>query len=185
MAATDIGQKINESYDQALAAQKAQLKAAYDEAISAYNAQLSDAPAAYQTLKNEAYVNNALLEKSRKESVANMGLSGAGGTSQTFQQRNTNTLLNTLGDASRQQQDYTDEINRALANLDTQYGADASSLLAQIESERNAALVSQNQWQASYDMSQQSSIFEQAYTLLASKKITNAQFEAMTGIDLK
>ena len=185
-------QAITKKYEDTLAAQQAQLKADYDVAVAAYQKQISAAPKTYQALKNEAYVNNALAEKARKEAAANMGLSGAGGTSQTLQQRNTGTLLNTLGDTSQQQQDYTDEINLALGNLKTQYGADTASLLAETEAAKNAELLSQSQWQAGYDLQQRQlaqseadSKFQIAYTLLAARKITKKQFEDMTGYDLK
>ena len=196
---SNMQKNIDDRYNQLLAAQKAQLKSSYDAAAAAYKDQIEAAPETYQELKNEAYTNKALMEKARKESVANMGLAGAGGTSQTIEQRNTNTLLNTLGDAARQQQDYTNEINRALADLGNQYNADLSSLKAQTEAERRAALLSQDQWQADYDMSlrqmdqaqqqlafsKQKSVYDQAYALLIKRKITKKQFEAMTGIQLR
>jgi len=185
-------QQIEEQYQQSLTAQKAQLKAAFDQNTSVYQKKLGDAAAQYGRLKNEAYVNNALAERARRENMANMGLSGAGGTSQTLQQRNTAALLGTLGDAQRQQQDYTDNVNLALANLTAQYGADVTSLEAQNAAKRNEALVKQSQWQADYDMDarkmqldQQQDTFEQAYTLYRKRLITSAQFQAMTGIALR
>jgi len=185
-------QQIEEQYRQSLTAQKAQLKAAFDQNTSVYQKKLGDAAVQYGQLKNEAYVNNALAERARRENMANMGLSGAGGTSQTLQQRNTATLLGTLGDAQRQQQDYTDNVNLALANLASQYGADVTSLEAQIAAKRNDALIKQSQWQAGYDMDarkmqmdEQQDIFDQAYTLYRKRLITSAQFQAMTGIALR
>lgn len=184
--------QIEEQYEQSLAAQKAQLKAAFDQNSSAYQRKLSEAAAQYGQLKNETYVNNALAERSRRENIANMGLSGGGGTSQTLEQRNTAALLATLGDAARQQQDDTDNVSLALANLATQYGADMTSLEASNLSQRSEALIKQNRWQADYDMDwrkmeqdEQQDIFQQAYSLYQKRLITAAQFQAMTGIALR
>jgi hypothetical protein len=188
----DWSNLIEEQYAKELAAQKTQLKAGYDQNASAYQKKISDAAGQYQQLKNEAYVNNALAERARRENVANMGLSGEGGASQTLQQRNTNALLGTLGDSSRQQQDYTDNVNLALANLAAQYGTDVMGIEAKNASALNEALIKQNQWQANYDLDQQKqledeqqSTFKQAYNLYLKRLITAAQFKAMTGISLK
>lgn len=184
--------QIEEQYEQTLATQKAQIKAAFDQNTSAFQKKLNEAAAQYGQLKNEAYVNNALAERGRRENIANRGLSGAGGTSQTLQQRNTAALLGTLGDVSRQQQDYTDDVNLALANLATQYGADVTSLEASNAAKRNEALIKQSQWQADYDMDwrkmlqdEQQDTFKQAYNLYLKRFITAAQFQAMTGVALR
>ena len=187
-----LTKQIEEQYAKDLAAQKAQLKAGYDQNSAAYEKQMTEAAAQYQQLKNEAYVNNALAERSRRESVANMGLSGEGGASQTLQQRNAASLLETLGDASRQQQDYTDHVNLALANLAAQYDADVAGLEAKNASSLSDALIRQSQWQADFDLKaqkmredEQKDIFKQAYSLYLKRLITAAQFAAMTGVSLK
>jgi hypothetical protein len=124
--------------------------------------------------------------------MANMGLSGEGGTSLSLQQRNTGNLLSRLGDVSRQQQSYEDEINLALANLDTTYQANQSSIEADNEAQRIAAQLSQNQFdqnyalnEKQYALSQEEDIFSKYYQLYKAKLITKKQFEAQTGIDLK
>lgn len=176
---------INDRYDKLAEAQLAQLKAQYAQSVADYQKQLAGASEQYQPLRNEAYVNNALAERARRENVANMGLSGAGGTSQTLQQRNTASLLGTLGDVSRQQQSYTDNVNLALANLGVQHGADVASLSANTEAGRNAALLEQSRWEAQYDQARQKSVFDQALELYKKRLITAAQFTAMTGIALR
>ena len=190
--ATDWTKTINDQYKNMLEAQKTKLDAAYQQNKTAYNKQLSDAPEQYQGIKNEAYTNNALAEQTRKENMANMGLSGAGGTSQTLQQRNQTSLLNTLGDASRQEQDYTDNINLALGGLTTQYNADTLSAEQQNAAELSGAIVSQGQWQSGHDLSQQQyeqsqkdSVFNQAWSLYQKRLITKKQFEQLTGYKLK
>ncbi len=188
----DWAKQIEEQYAQALAAQKARLKAEYDQNAAAYQKQLADAAVQYQQVKNEAYVNNALAERTRRENVANMGLSGQGGSSQTLQQRNEAALLSELGKASRQQQDYTDNVNLALAGLAAKYGADTADLEASNASDLSAALLKQSQWQADYDLQTQKmqqeekwKAFQQAYNLYLKRMITAAQFKAMTGVSLK
>lgn len=188
----DLTKQIEDQYAKELAAQKAQLKAGYDQSAAAYQKQMADAAGQYQQLKNEAYVNNALAERARQENVANMGLSGEGGSSQTLQQRNTAALLEALGSASRQQQDYTDNVNMALASLAAKYGADAAGIEAKNASSLSDALMKQNQWQADFDLKAQKmrederqNIFKQAYNLYLKRLITAAQFQAMTGVSLK
>jgi hypothetical protein len=183
---------LEKQYKSQLEAQRKKAEAAYTQNVSSYQTQLAKAPEAYQALRNQAYTENALAEQSRKENMANMGLSGAGGTSQTLQQRNLTALLNAVGDINRQQQDYTDNINLALANLDTQYSADTFALEQQNQAELNAALMAYDQWRSGYDLSvdqfelsKSSRIFEQAWALLRKKRITRAQFEQWTGIKLR
>jgi len=176
---------IDERYENLTNAQIAQLKAAYAQSAAEYQRQLDSAPAQYQSLRNEAYVNHALTERARQESIANMGLSGSGGTSQTIAQRNTGSLLGTLGDVSRQQQDFTDNINTALAGLGAQYGADVAGVTAKNQAQRIAALLEQERWEAQQAQAQTNSVFNQAYKLFRKRLITAAQFTAMTGISLK
>jgi len=183
---------LEKQYKSQLEAQLKKAEAAYTQSVNSYQAQLAKAPEAYQTLRNQAYTEHALAEQSRKENMANMGLSGAGGTSQTLQQRNQTALLKTVGDINRQQQDYTDNINLALANLDTQYRADTFALEQQNQAELNAALMAYDQWRSGYDLSvdqyelsRSSRVFEQAWALLQKKRITKAQFEQWTGIRLR
>ena len=207
MATPEYVKQINDQYNQTLKAQQKQLAASRDVTTSQYQAQLKEAAKSYDTMRKQAYTNNALADRTRRESMANMGLSGAGGMSQTLAQRNRSALLGTLGDATRQQQDFSDNVNLALSNLKTQYGADYASASAQNAAERNAALLSygqwqkqydqtqqqwqkqydqtQQQWQRQYDQTQQNTNFDHAWALYLKRKITKDQFRNMTGIKLK
>ena len=196
-------QQIKKRYDDALAAQKAQIDAAYLNQKSSYQKQITDAPSTYQPLRNQAYVNNAMAERSRREQMANMGQSAAGGMSQTLQQRNTNQLLNTVGDATRQQQGFIDNVNLALGNLATQRDADLYSARSQSQSGMNADLLAQNNWRQNFDAqraaeqqaqqrwqqefetSQKNAAFDQASTLYLRGLITAKQFKTMTGVEVK
>lgn len=203
--ATDWRKTINDKYDETLKAQKGQAQAAHDTAKAGYQKQLDDAPAQYNALKNEASVNKQMQDRIRKENMANMGMSGAGGTSRTFQQRNANNYLNNLGNITRQQEDFADNVKLALSNLNTQFGADVNSMTAQNNAARNAELLAQNQWQSGYDLQnrqfdfqgrqfdyqkeqdvlkQENTEFGYALSLLEKRKITRRQFENMTGVKL-
>jgi len=183
---------IEEQYKNLLKAQTETLSADYENSSSGYENQLEQSDATYQPLRNEAYVNKAMAERTRKENMANMGLSGEGGTSLSLQQRNTGNLNSTLGDISQQEQSYEDEINLALANLDTTYNASVNSVTADMEAQRIAALLAQNQFDQNYDLSEASlaetvrnNTFNQYYELYKAGRITKKQFEQQTGTDLK
>ena len=207
-------QQIKNRYLETRKAQKAQIDAAYLNQKSSYQKQIKDAPGTYQPLRNQAYVNNAMAERGRREQMANMGQSAAGGMSQTLQQRNTNQLLNTVGDATRQQQGYIDNVNLALGNLKTQRSADIASARSQSMAGMNADLLSQNNWQQNFDAqraaeqqaqqrwqseydtgqqrwqqeyetSQKNAAFDQASALYLRGLITAKQFKTMTGVEVK
>lgn len=183
---------VDDIYENSRTSQMAALQGQYDNQKLDYESQKSKAPEKFNPLRNEAYVNTEMAERSRKESMANMGLSGAGGTSQTHQQRNINTLLSTLGGISRQQQDFTDNVNFALGQLGTQFDANKRSINAQIDSEKSRAYLDQGNWEKNYglqkgqlDLSISDSTFNKAFELLKSSRITKKEFENMTGIDIR
>jgi hypothetical protein len=195
----DTTNLINSQYDQSLEAQKQQLQAAYEKGKRDYETQLAQTGQKYQGMRNEAYVNQALAERVRRENMANMGLSGLGGTSQSWQQRNQTGLLNNLGSISRQQQDYTDQVNNAILGLGAQYNADLTSATADINAQRSAALVNQSNVDRQFGLSadqlqlqreaaqrqQTDASFSRAYNLYTNRLITAAQFEQMTGIPVQ
>lgn len=195
--ATSTGTKtpkdlIEEQYQNRLKTQQANIEADYTNSKRQYESQLSKADETYQPLRNEAYVNNALAERTRRENMANMGLSGEGGTSLSLQQRNTGNLLSTLGDVSRQQQGFADDMSLAMANLDTTYEANMNSINADNEAQRIAALLAQSQFDQNYALSEQQlelaqkdNTFNTYYQLYKARMITKKQFEEQTGINLK
>ena len=190
--AKDWKKTIDDQYKAQLAAQKKQLQSNYGQSRQNYGKQMAEAGEQYQGLRNQAHADNAMAEQARKENMANMGMSGAGGTSQTLQQRNQTAMLNTVGDANRQQQDYTDNIKLALGNLTTQYKSDVYSATQQNAADKMAAQTAYNQWQSQYDLSQdqfeltkKNSTFDQAWALLQKGRISKDEFELMTGMKLK
>ena len=189
---TDWKALINSIYDDIKSSQQQAISGRYDAQRLELNTQKEKAPDIYNPLRNEAYTNSEMAERSRREAMANMGLSAGGGTSQTLRQRNTNALLNSLGDISRQQQDYTNNIQLALDKLGIQEGAERGSSDLQIDSQRNQALLDQGNWekgyglqQSQYGLSKSDSAFNQAFELYSKKLITKKQFESMTGLDIR
>lgn len=146
---------IDNIYEKSRESQMAALEGQYKQQVNEYDKQKGEAPEKFNPLRNEAYVNHEMAERSRKESMANMGLSGAGGMSQTLEQRNTGNLLSTLGGISRQQQDYTDNINFALGQLTTQYDSNKSSINLQIDSEKNKASLDQGNWEKNFGLQEE------------------------------
>ena len=145
---------IDDQYKAALDAQKKQLESSYGQSRQGYGKQMAEAGDQYQQIRNQAHTQNAMSEQSRKESMANMGLSGTGGTSQSLQQRNQTALLDTVGAANRQQQDYSDNIKLAMGNLKTKYDADLFSAEKQNFSEKTAAQTAYDQWKDQFKLSQ-------------------------------
>ena len=182
---------INQQYREQLAAQQAQLQAQRDQAEAEYNLQKSGAKDTYNSMRKTAHADSAMADRARRESMANMGLSSAGGMSQTLAQRGSNALMGAVGSANKQEQDYKNNIDLALGNLNTQFDANMASATSQNQAALNAELSQYSQWQANYEMqqeqmaqTQQSAIFDQAYALYVKKKISRRQFENMTGLDL-
>ena len=196
MSTSTNGQKkIDEQYAAQLAAQKKQLESNYGQGRQGYGKQMAEAGEQYRGMRNQAYADNAMAEQSRKENMANMGMSGAGSTSQTLQQRNQTALLDTVGAANRQQQDYTDNIKLALGNLTTKYNADVYSAKQQNAADKMGAKTAYGQWQSQFDLSQQqfeqeqlNSKFNQYMTLYQNKRLDKKQLRdklAELGIHIK
>lgn len=175
---------IDDIFEKSRQSQMAALEGQYSQKKNEYSKQIDKAPQTYDPLRNKAYVDYGMAERSRRESIANTGLSGAGGMSQTLQQRNTRSLLGTLGDISRQQQDYTDNINFALSQLSTQYDSNKNSINYQIDSDKGKANLDQGNWdrnfglqQQQFDMTQKDSEFNRYLQLYGKNLIHKAQFK--------
>lgn len=136
---------INKRWDETKNSQQAQLDGQYIKTKAELENQLNKT-SQYKGMRNQASANHAMQERARKEQMANMGMSGAGGTSRTFQQRNTNNLHNQIGSINQQEQDYKNNVNLALGNLKTQYDSNLASINAQNNAQRNAELLSDDQW---------------------------------------
>ena len=155
-------------------AQAAALQSAYDQNIAQYNAQAQQVPQAYQQYRNQASENAAIQQRVINEYLANKGYSGAGGQSLTFRQRNNNNLNNQIGMYNQQQQQTLDAINLAKSGLGSQFQSDLATSGADYDM-RIADMMYQ----------QEQNNYSKAMQLYSAGLITAAQFEAMTGINIK
>ncbi len=156
----------------------------------------------YRSLVNQAAAGNAMQERARRESMANMGLSGAGGTSRTQAQMASNNLANQIGSIKLQQKQYNEEVDRALADLASQYNADNLNVGASIGAQKLSDQLAYDQWKSGYELQRdqhntsasqwnqefawnvENAKLNQLIGLLQSKKISKKQFEALSGIKL-
>jgi len=146
---------IDDRWKSTTKAQTAQRSAQHQAEKANIQSQVGKTQRQYDSMKNQAVTGHRMQERTRRERMANMGLSGAGGTSRTFAQRNRNNLNNQLGSVAQQRQDYTNNVNTALSNLDRQYNADVSAISAQNNAARNAEQLAHSQWQAGHNLQQQ------------------------------
>jgi len=164
--------------------QIAQRKAQHDAAVGGYEQQRTQANQEYYGMKNQATVSRAMQEKMRKENMINMGMSGGGGTSRTYQQRNTNNLNNQLGGITKQQQDFSNNIDFALGTAGMQYDADVLGITAQNAASVSTERAEYDRWKAGFDASGKDALVQRALALLKAKLITKDQARTMTGLDL-
>lgn len=162
------GDLINKRWDDTKKVQRAKLDSQYNTTKAELENQLNQT-GQYNAMRNQASVNHAMQERARKEQMANMGMSGAGSTSRTFQQRNTNNLNNQIGSVNRQAQDYKNNVNLALGNLRTQYDSNVASIMSQNDAQRNAELLADDQWYQGHAM--QKDQFDRTF------KLQNNQFK--------
>ena len=164
--------------------QIAKRKAAHDATVTGYEQQRALANQEYAGMRNQATAGRAMQEKVRKENMINMGMSGGGGTSRTYQQRNTNNLNNQLGGISKQQQDFGNNIDFALGNAGMQYDADVMGIEAQNAASASTEQMQYDQWKADSAARQKDASIQHALALLKAKIITKDQARTMTGLDL-
>lgn len=189
-------------YQQLIDAQKAQLGADYNNQLGNYNSERDKSVGEYRSLVNQASSTSAMQERARKESMANMGLSAAGGTSRTHAQMANSNLANQIGSIQLQQKQYNEEVDRALADLSKQYNAAALGVDANIGVQRLTDEMAYDQWKSGYELQKdqyntsadqwnqefawntENAKLNQLIDLYRSKKISKKQFEALSGITL-
>lgn len=189
-------------YQQLIDAQKAQLGADYNKQVGSYTSERDKSVNDYRGLVNQASSTSAMQERARKESMANMGLSAAGGMSRTHAQMANNNLANQIGSIQLQQKQYNEEVDRALADLANQYNAAALGVDANIGAQRMADEMAYDQWKAGYELQKdqynasadqwkqefewntENAKLNQLIDLYRSKKISKKQFETLSGITL-
>ena len=82
-------------------------------------------------------------QRSLRERMANYGLSASGGTSSKLENRLANSLQSNLNSVNLAQQNYIDEQNNSLAQLNAKNQANIADLTAQNGLNMNNALLNQ------------------------------------------
>lgn len=175
---------IGDKWDNLTKSQTAKRKAQHDAEVTGYEQQRALANQEYAGMKNQATVSRAMQEEMRKENMVNMGMSGSGGTSRTYAQRNTNNLNNQLGGISKQQMDLGNNIDFALGNAGSLYDADVMSIAAQNAASASTEQMQYNQWKADSEARQKDATSQHILAMLKAKMITKDQAREMIGIDL-
>jgi len=147
--------------------QRTAVNSAYNATAGDLNAQITNAPATYQPARNDAYTTALQQQRLYNENMANMGYSGAGGMSQTLQQRASNNLQSTLGTINTSQQEYINGLASELRNA----AVTRDTALAGVEADKGSALIGA--------ASAEQSRYDQLY---AAGFITAEQYEQKTGI---
>ncbi|MEZ4357389.1 MAG: hypothetical protein R2876_01985 [Eubacteriales bacterium] len=127
----------------------------------------------YQPLSNEAYLTAAKTNRQNAENLANMGLSAAGGTSQTLKNRLDTELINSIQSINLKKSEEQAEKEKEIKEIDA----------------ATAAKNAEYEQEASEDMADElkkakERIYSIALTLLNKKYITKKQFEEMTGLKI-
>ena len=193
---------IQEMWDKKTKSDIGTLDANVEKEKGQLNSQRDKAGVEYRGLRNQATATHAMQERARKESMANMGLSGAGGTSRSFQQSATNNLNNQIGSIKLQERQYGEEVDRALRDIQSKYSAEVNSILAnnnlqsttqQIQSDQfkaghDLAAAQYNtgldQWNKQFGWTKENTKISHLIDLLKAKKISKKQFEAISGMKL-
>ena len=168
---TVLSTKIKNYYDE-------QLKNSIDAANKSleaskipYNYNISQAASTYQPQRNNAYTQNMTDQRSLRERMANYGLGASGGTSSKLENRLANSLQSNLNSVNLAQQNYIDEQNNSLAQLNAKNQANIADLTAQNGLNMNSAL-----------LNQQNSDLSTYLNLYLNGRISKQQFQALTGI---
>jgi hypothetical protein len=176
---------INKMYDDALKARNDAIEKSTQASQTGYKSQIDNAKNTYNPMRNEAYTQDQTAQRTLRERMANLGLGAGGGKSMTLDNQRQSALLNRMGDISRQQRQYEDNLKTEMSKLTAQGSADKAAAAAENYTQRNQALIGQDQWQKTYEMQQQAQKYTQAWELFKKKKISKSDFYNMTGIRLK
>lgn len=167
-----------------------------------YQSQITEAPDIYNPQRNNAYLVDAQQQRLQRERLANMGLAATGGKSMTLENNRVMDFKKTLGGIDKQQQDYINGLNQKITGLDVQGRYDQSNAEADLLGQQYETLMNDYYRNRDYDYQQQQAAeekrrfdeqqriaqeeanFNRAWALYNAKKLTKAQFKAMTGIDV-
>lgn len=157
-----------------------------------YNNNISQLGQNYTTQRNDAAVNSALQKKALQENMANMGLSGAGGTSQTMQLQRANNLNSNLASIGTAEQNAINDLNTQRQQSELQITSDEIAAIAKLRAAEQAELFAQDQFNRQQDQldrqlefNENQAKIDNAMKLLSANKITAEQFKTMTGITVQ
>lgn len=191
---------ISETWQGLTDSQIAMANANMEKEKGTLDSQRSKAANDYRGLLNQASANHAMQQRAQRESMANMGMSGGGGTSRTLAQSAANNLNNQIGGIKLQEREYNEEVERALRDIQNQHSAQVQNITANNNVQMTSQQMQSDQWQADHNLAaaqynsgldqwnkqfgweQENAKLNQLIELARIGKIAPDQFQAMTGI---
>lgn len=169
--ATVLSTSLKDAYKKRLQGQIDQANQSTAASKMPYTYNIKNAASAYQPQRNDLYTQNAASSRALREKMANYGLGGAGGTSQRQMYNLANALKTGLTNVDVTQQQYVDEQNNQMSQLDAQNQATIAGLTAQNDLELSHALANQK---AIED--------QRALSLFLAGKLSKADYQKATGV---
>lgn len=177
---TDIGK----AYDSSLAAKITSIDTGTQQAVQQQQKTIDDSKYTYQPLQNQAYANNLSNQRTLRENMANMGMSGGGGKSLTLENKLASSQQNTLANIALQQQQLIDNAKTQIAQLQAAGETAKASATAELTLQKIQALSNEAWKQKQFDQSAQQGDIQNYMNLYLNGRITAAQFKALTGINV-
>ena len=170
---TVLSTKIKDYYNQQLQNSIDAANKSTEASKIPYNYNISQVKNTYQPQRNEAYTQNMADQRTLRERMANYGLSAGGGTSSKLENRLTNSLQSNLTGVNLAQQNYVDQQNNSLAQLQAQNQSNVADITAQNQLGMNTAL-----------LNQQNTDVSNYLNLYLAGRISKSQFQSLTGITI-
>lgn len=168
---TVLSTKIKDYYDKQLQSGLESAQKSYEASKTPYEYNISQANSAYQPKRNDLYTQNMADQRTLRERMANYGLSG--GMSNKLANRLNNNLQSNLTGVNLAQQNYINEQNNNLAQLDAKNQSNIADITATNRLNMNTTL-----------LNQQNTDTSNALNLYLAGRITKTQFKNLTGIDV-
>jgi hypothetical protein len=190
---------IKGMYDSALGMRKDAINAGVEAGRLGYQRQIEQAPTTYQPLRNEAYTNDQMAQRTLRERLANMGMNATGGKSLTLENQRAMGLQNRLGDINRQQQKFIDDANFAIKELEAQGRYQEAQAVADSANSQIGTMIedrwrnTENDWrkteyeedQRRYEQDRKDADTDRYYTMFLNGNLTAKQFKAKTGMTIQ
>lgn len=176
---TDIGK----AYDNSLAAKLSSIDTDTQQAVAEQQKTIDDSKYTYQPLKNQAYAENLANQRTLRENMANMGMSGGGGKSLTLENKLASSQQNTLAGIALQQQQLIDNAKTQIAQLQASGETAKASATAELTLQKIQALADEAWKQKQLNQTAEQGDMQTYMNLYLNGRITAAQFKALTGIN--